>query len=82
MTDWALAACAGRTLEFFPAAKGEHYAEVAKEVGVKYCKPCPIRTDCLEEALNIWPLPADGVWAGKTPAQLKKAWSERKAYRA
>ena len=81
MTDWARAACVGAGEEFFPKEKGEHYAEVARAVGPKYCTPCPIRSACLEEALQLWPLPNAGVWAGLTPPQLKKAYRKRKAHR-
>ena len=69
--DWRTrAACQGRNPEtFFP-----HPADRdSEDAAVAICRRCPVRTDCLAEAMDAetYRLTSDrhGIWGGKTPQQ-------------
>ena len=67
MTDWTLAACAEVGPElFFPSQGDDAYIPAAKAI----CDACPIRTDCLEWALDT--REDHGVWGGKTVKERQK----------
>ena len=69
-----LAACQGRDL-WFPAP----YDSFTTKVAVRICKRCPVKAECLEEALT-WPAKEDyGVWGGKTQAQRARMRSRKVA---
>ena len=46
--------------------KDATYIEQAR----KLCKTCPVKTQCLNYALEFPPADMHGVWAGHTPRQL------------
>lgn len=68
--DWQdEAACFDSGVNFFPS-RGDETAE-AKAI----CARCPVRTDCLEYALNL--NIRFGVWGGKSERQRKRMRVER-----
>lgn len=76
--DWPrLAACRGVDPEtFFPlAAPNTDAGKQELERALRYCNGCPVRPECLADALNAgihW-----GVWGGTTEAQ-RQALAGRK----
>jgi hypothetical protein len=66
---WALARCVRFPAEFFPE-RGQS-TEAAKRV----CAKCPVRADCLEEALanNV----EEGVWGGTSGVERKRMRRQR-----
>lgn len=66
--DWFKhAACKGKTELMFPKQhKDITYIPQARAI----CKSCPVRSHCLEYALEFPPADMHGVWAGMTSRQL------------
>lgn len=71
-----LAACRGvHTSVFFPTA-GDTYGYARS-----YCVRCPVRTACLEEALDNEakvPYPRSGMYGGLTPEERSRLAFDRK----
>lgn len=67
-TNWRNeAACTGKTNHMFPKNyKDITYIPYAR----KLCRTCPVKTECLEYALEFPAADMHGVWAGLTPRQL------------
>ena len=67
-TDWRNNAnCTGKTNQMFPKNyKDITYIPQAR----KLCRTCPVKTQCLEYALEFPAADMHGVWAGLTPRQL------------
>lgn len=65
---WAArAACRGAdTEQFYP--KGEAFTTADARVVETYCRSCPVRRECLEEALTR---NEPGIWGGLTDKQRK-----------
>lgn len=63
-TNWAVeAACRGTDPEiFFPAPGRASFMQI--ERALSYCKVCPVRSPCLEEALRAEALSASAFRAG------------------
>lgn len=61
------AACRGRTELMFPREhKDISYLPTARSI----CAECPVKSQCLEYALEFPALDMHGVWAGLTSRQL------------
>lgn len=61
------AACTGQTNAMFPKNyKDITYIPYARSL----CRTCPVKTECLEYALEFPAADMHGVWAGLTPRQL------------
>ena len=61
------AACKGKTELMFPKEhKDISYIAQARQI----CAECPVKSDCLEYALQFPPADMHGVWAGLTSRQL------------
>lgn len=59
--------CTGKTNQMFPKNyKDITYIPAAR----KLCRTCPVKTQCLEYALEFPAADMHGVWAGLTPRQL------------
>jgi len=67
-THWQTQAnCRNKTHLMFPKRyKDITYIPQARAL----CRACPVRTDCLEYALEFPAADMHGVWAGLTPRQL------------
>jgi WhiB family transcriptional regulator, redox-sensing transcriptional regulator len=75
--DWsARAACAGKPTEFFfghtgPDGRDERHNPVALAEGRRTCNACPVREECLNEALDgggdVY-----GMWGGTTKTEREK----------
>ncbi len=74
--DWfQLAACRGKTELMFPKQhKDITYIAQARTI----CRACPVRSKCLEYALEFPPADMHGVWAGLTSRQLAAEQRRRK----
>ena len=74
--DWfELAACKGKTELMFPKQhKDITYIAQARAI----CKACPVRSQCLEYALEFPPADMHGVRAGLTSRQLAAEQRRRK----
>lgn len=74
--DWfKLAACKNKTELMFPKQhKDITYIAQARAI----CKACPVRSKCLEYALEFPPADMHGVWAGLTSRQLAAEQRRRK----
>jgi WhiB family redox-sensing transcriptional regulator len=76
MTWRDAAACLGTDTDaFFPAKGGS--TRYAKRI----CRSCPVRAQCLEEALEWDAIQAGGpagIWGGKSPQERKAILRERK----
>ena len=71
MNDWTeLAACRGRDQRLWFPRKGDWFAiQVAKTI----CATCPVRADCLAEALTARSAyPAKGIWGGLTEVERQR----------
>lgn len=66
--DWMDdAACKGKTDLFFPNGhKDITYIAGARKI----CRSCPVKSQCLDYALEFPHTDIHGVWAGLTPRQL------------
>lgn len=64
----ARAACARTSTEvFYPEGWRRDDVEVARD----WCRRCPVRVDCLQEALS-WPVSQDfGIWGATTEAERR-----------
>ena len=61
------AACKGRNLDMFPRwHKDISYISIARKI----CSACPVKPECLDNALTYPITDMHGVWAGLTPRQL------------
>jgi WhiB family redox-sensing transcriptional regulator len=61
------AACRGQTHHMFP----KHHKDITYITGARQiCSNCPVKTQCLEHALEYPPADMHGVWAGMTSRQL------------
>ena len=59
--------CRGLNHHMFPRRhKDISYITVARQI----CRDCPVKEECLDEALEYPPTDMHGVWAGLTPRQL------------
>jgi WhiB family redox-sensing transcriptional regulator len=59
--------CKGRQPDMFPKGhKDISYLATARAI----CRECPVKTECLEYALEFPPADMHGVWAGLTSRQL------------
>lgn len=68
------AACQGHTHDMFPKGhKDISYLAQARTI----CRTCPVRTPCLEYALQFPPADMHGVWAGLTSRQLLEEQRKR-----
>lgn len=71
-TPWTYSAtCAGMPLELFfgPPAEREPYKSLREVEALAVCARCPVRSDCLEEALLPIPSHQHGVAGGMTADQ-------------
>ena len=68
--DWhTRAACKGLTPDlFFPSVGGNKPSTDA----IRVCATCPVRTECLNEALKCPPMDDYGVWGGTTVTQRQQ----------
>jgi len=71
MSDWQqYAACDGQDVDlFFPiSSRGQSTAQINEAKG--FCKRCPARQDCLDEALenNV----KYGIWGGLTEVEREQ----------
>lgn len=67
--EWhAGAACRDEDPElFFPAGRGGRPTDRQIEEAKAVCAPCPVRSDCLQWALDGEPV--EGVWGGTTESE-------------
>ena len=71
MTDWLdRAACDGLDVALFFPEEGEN-----PTTALEVCKACPVRHDCLDEAIRN--NETHGVWGGLTPRQRQRIRWER-----
>ena len=71
------AACAG----WHPTAEDRHvpdedrrmleWIDLPPRVAKSICKECPVRRQCLDRAMKMRPLPADGIWGGLTYHEVR-----------
>ena len=74
--DWmARAACRGADPELFFPKNGREAQVTAKYVKATYCNPCPVRNECLQEAVANCEL--IGIWGGLAPKERRV---HRRAY--
>lgn len=62
--EWRMdAACVGADPElFFPVETGSQQRRVHLRKAWKYCGPCPVRTECYQDALRTGE--RHGIWGG------------------
>jgi WhiB family redox-sensing transcriptional regulator len=59
--------CKGKTQMMFP----KHHKDITYIIDARrICSDCPVKTPCLEYALEFHPIDMHGVWAGLTSRQL------------
>lgn len=64
MTDWPPdVPCRGHDM-FLPPASGDPDIEAETNELRRLCDGCPVRDECLQESLRVWP--TDGIWGGLT----------------
>lgn len=69
------AACRGHSKKMFPQFhKDISYIPDARAL----CRGCPVKSPCLEYALEFPPSDMHGVWAGLTPRQLAAEQRKRR----
>ena len=61
------AACSGADLNLFFPAPGESATEA-----LTYCRQCPVRTECLNYALDYAHRDLPGIWGGLSENQRNK----------
>lgn len=73
-SDWTLSAkCAGMGDFFFPEESEQRRIR-------QFCTDCPVRRDCLAEAMNNrieW-----GIWGGTTERERRRIFRQQRSLRA
>ena len=58
------AACAGAPVTlFFPSAEGNRTSAM-RRIAAHYCRPCPVREQCLASTMALDPSRRYGLWGG------------------
>jgi WhiB family redox-sensing transcriptional regulator len=75
VNDWhARAACRGRDVRLWFPRPGDVFAvTVAKAV----CRACPVRAECLADALARPPFDVVGIWGGTTERDRERLTRQR-----
>jgi len=63
------AACTDPSIDpdwFFPDT--EHNIDLPTQIALKMCKECPVRINCLQYAIDHWPM--YGIWGGLRTKQI------------
>jgi WhiB family transcriptional regulator, redox-sensing transcriptional regulator len=60
---------------FFPPPENHLLVKAAKKV----CRHCPVRRQCLDEALSVAPTADHGIWGGTTPGERRGLRSRGRA---
>lgn len=60
---------------FFPATEHNKHGEV--QIALNMCKQCPVRINCLQYAIDSWPV--YGIWGGLKNKQIKEIVNQMEA---
>jgi WhiB family redox-sensing transcriptional regulator len=76
MTWRARAACKGAETSIFFPGRGEKL-----DAAMEFCDRCPVRPQCLDEAMSVGAESAVGVWGGTSERRRDqlRGWRQRHA---